>query len=1160
MGFQTSALDSGDYTTLRSNHSDRWLVIPNPNTVVFKCRVNQSTFGESFASFTYDTVTVGSYTAALVGFTVYVSHTDDIRASFFKGRVRLAPTSNTLYINQTSLAVADNDYVFVVKDTALHEKMPGYIAGTLYFDFDVAFRQLLPIVRGIPYVVYKRLSGGVADFAFTPDVLYATSGASASTYAWSADGGTFQSGTSSSLNVTLRYTSAGVYRPRFTATDNGGRAGWFSPVVIVNDDTNSIVARNILSTRVQGTVNNGWTSSIECRAGSDLVNILDETEIYIISEETYGDAAGSLLSNVRFVGRLRDEQDSIRVSLQSGKQRSASFEVDGLVAQFGRLVLPSLAMKWVTTATRVGEIKNMTLWRAMALIATEFTTLSNIAELYWSDETDDYAVPLLSTEERSAGDSITEWGFAINAMLCCASDHQIQIARHMNYLSTTDKASLTTVAQFTARDWTGQISISRRHVEQVGRVMLFGGSFNTSSGDTTALRAIAPAQIFSRGQGRATVNSQVLKVNLSLVEMTAEVALRAGAEYASKNLQTVLTVNQRGAYAYQQPNVFQRYNWSIAVADTLTGLSFDGNDFWYLRDITINHVNETGYTDCQTVYVLDIAGIPAQVRAELAPEDIIAPIPSLPPFAMSPFPMLDSLKFADWTDIAPEEEQPFTEEEAKDAVSPPKTPTDEPESAKPPSDDPAVKGGSVVMIGNSANVWESRNFTKSNSPVWNDITPSSGHTHGVYDPFTQGAYVIANDGVNSTFWRCTNTQAPEWQSTTLANNLFKYIRPVASAGRLYVYAPDGVYESPDEWGMDWNFAESEGGWRIRTEAQNASGAYVDDTGWRSTEIATSLGNEGLTLIKDFLNPDTVTGDITVTAYYTLTTTFNITRALGLIVNNTNADVENIANTSGTWVQTKTLNATSDALEFRMVKIGWPGTAQLTLTRITASGAGVNPFTGKTGGEESDHALTAYSTNRGAAFVDAVIVGDVLTDGGSSALRTGDVMLASADAIVRVAGAGGEYDDQDGGETAGSYPLCIWAYGKGTQAYFYASAAAVGGETLWKVDGGKTPVTPNDGSHDGLPVSANCICTAPENDNVIFALMNFGGTVKLARSTDGGSTWAFTTGMTNANYVRAKNSQQVYIAAGANVLYSEDGGVTFVAKDAPGGSLLWIEVR
>lgn len=1160
MPFLSAALDSGDYTLLESNHQDKWLIIPNPNTVVFKCRVNQSVFADSLASFVYDSVTVGSESAVLTGFTVLISHTDNINAHYFRGRVRKVPAGNTFYVNRNSSAIEDNDYVFVIKDIALQEKMPGYIAGVLYFDDDIAFRQLLPGIRSIRSVYYARLSGGVADFAIAPDVLWATSGSTAGSYAWSADGGSFQSGGSSSKDVTLRYTSAGVYYPRFSATDSGGRTNWFSPMVIVNDANNSIVARNVFASTIRGDVSAGWSASIECVKGSDLAGILDETQIVIVSEEQYGNTPGSFLSNIRFVGRLREESLTARVSLEAGIKSNVAYEVDGLMAQLGRLVLTSFAMKWVTSPTRVGEIKNMTLWRAMLLIATELTTLSNIAPVSWDNETDDYSIPLLTNEERGAGDSIATSGYAINAILCCASDNTLHIARHMNYLSTTDKAALTTVAQFTKKHWAGTASLNRQLVDQVGRVTMFAGSFNTTSGDVTALRALVPAQVFGRGQGRSTVNSQVLKVNLSLEEMKAETALRAGAEYAAKNQQTILTVTQRGAYAWQQPNVFQRYNWLINADDPVTGLverSYGASDYWWLRSISISHRNDRALTECQSVYVLDIRSVPAKVVAELAPEEIVVSTPSLPPWSMSPFPMLDSLKFPDWTDIAPEEEQPYTEEEAKDAAAPPKTPTDEPESEKPQSDKPEVKGGSVVLIGNSASVWESRNFSKSASPTWNDITPGSGHTHGVYDPFSGGAYVIANDGVDSYFWRCGNTTSPEWQSATLTDNVFKYIRPVSAAGKLYVYAPAGILAT---WAQTFNFIESDGAW-IEVVAAVPPGSYTEDTGWEA-EFSAGTNIVQLAIEREF-DATTITG---VSITYT-------------------ADAGSVASDSGRPRQIRLFNdATLVATQSSTIAYGtdvvyaWTGSVTATkvdvtlvpanrlsssapfvngtavLTSVTITGIGINPFTGGS----ADSAVTRYSTDRGATFATAVEVGTAVVDGGSSTLRTGDTIFAAANEEIATADAGGAYTGDE--TTTGTHAACIWGYGKGSNRYLYAPAAAIGGETLFKVDGSALAISPSDGSNKGIAISANCICTAPENDGVIFFLGSFGGVTKLARSTNGGSSWNITTGMSGATYVRAKNANQVYIAADGNVLYSEDGGVTFVAKDAPGGSLLWIEVR
>ncbi|PJF39129.1 MAG: hypothetical protein CUN54_09400, partial [Phototrophicales bacterium] len=93
------------------------------NTVVFKAQVNQASFAKSYAQVAYDTVTVGSFSDVEPGMTVFISSVDDIQQAKFALRVRKAATATTLFINETSVGIADDDFIFVVRDFRVWEKL-----------------------------------------------------------------------------------------------------------------------------------------------------------------------------------------------------------------------------------------------------------------------------------------------------------------------------------------------------------------------------------------------------------------------------------------------------------------------------------------------------------------------------------------------------------------------------------------------------------------------------------------------------------------------------------------------------------------------------------------------------------------------------------------------------------------------------------------------------------------------------------------------------------------------------------------------------------------------------------------------------------------------------------------------------------------------------
>lgn len=1149
MPHQTAPLTVGQYTQVRGNHRVRWLLIQNPNAVVFKARVNQAVFADSFSQVTYDSVTIGSFSAALEGFTVLIAHTDDIRAAFFRGRVRKAPTSNTLYINRTSLAITDNDYIFVIKEVGLDDKKPWVVADVIYFDDDLAFRQLRPLIRGMQTVYYARLSGGVADIAIAPNPLATTSGASISSHLWSGDTGSFQAGSSTTENVTLRYTTAGVYWARYQATDSGGRVNWFTTMICINDDDDSIIAAELEAPSTANDVENGYTSSLELKAGSALEDTLDQTRVVIVKEEVFGTATTTpILSNIAFIGALKKEANATSIHEKYGKVSSVTLEVEGFGQQLGRLILPSAALRRTASPAVFGEIAALTLWRAIVFVWTELCMAGNILALNFDDTSDDYSIPLIGTEEASVGDTLENAAFTINAYIQHASAGEVMISRHTQYKNSTDKAAQQINAAFTSRDWVKILSLSREHVLNTGRVIGFAGTYNATSNDTTAIRAIAPARVWSSGQGRSQINRQVLQANLSLADAQIEAAQRIGSDYAAKNQQTILELELPGAYGYLQARVDQLYTFVITTADNKRELAFDTSHKWWLKRVEVSHDLTRQIDRVKAVFVLDTENVSALVVAELAPEDVAATIPNLPPFQLTPFPMPPSLFSPDGTGvIAPEDEQPYTSEDLQRVTRPQIKPTDEPASNK-PKPSPAQLEGSVVMVFNGGGVWITENFTRADNPVWKNISPTgSGITQAIFDPHSAGGWVISNDGTDTTVWRADNLLNPSWTSVVV-EDVFTQIRATSAGGEVYIYAAEGDGTESGEYDTDSDEAVLIGGssWIAGSPMRHArapsNGALAEfdivfDDPVELVEFtyqSQSLGS-GPTL-------NTGSCELWLEGVLILTL-FSFSKSDGGYVWGVDPAVNAIESTTGAGTE-------FDTIKFKHTHAGKQADVRGSVTIIGPGG--------------DSKVFTCRSTNNGASFAEKVEAGETpgVSSAGFDTVKVGSTVLAGTDEKVTQASSGGAYSDATGGDTTGSYARAIWAYATSGVNFLMASAAAVSSETLWRVVGGsKSAITPNDGSNDGIVVGPFGLCMPVGSSTVIFMLGNFGGTIKLARSTNLGTSWSITTGVAaGALAVRAKNANQVYIANGNSILYSEDGGATLLTKGAPGTSLLGIEVK
>src|ERR1051326_5241949 len=208
-----SALSSGQYDSLRGTSlinptyyaSD--LVIFCPNTVNFAARVNGAPAGARYAQVTFDPVTTGAYTDIKVGQTIIIGSTSDIRKAEFTGIVRKAPTSTILYINETSVSLPDNAYIWTILDYRLIDKLARQVGNTQYKFYDIPYQLTPPIVTGLQsaYAGIADATTGKLTLSFAPSGLPITYGATISSWLWTIPSGvTITVGSTTTHNITVK--------------------------------------------------------------------------------------------------------------------------------------------------------------------------------------------------------------------------------------------------------------------------------------------------------------------------------------------------------------------------------------------------------------------------------------------------------------------------------------------------------------------------------------------------------------------------------------------------------------------------------------------------------------------------------------------------------------------------------------------------------------------------------------------------------------------------------------------------------------------------------------------------------------------------------------------------------------------------------------------
>jgi len=835
-----SALTNTQKTNLRAErYQSRTFLALNPNATVATARINQTVFANSTAQLTFDG---GSGTGdVLVGQTVLISRTNDMRSAYFRGRVRKAISGATMFINETSVAFADNDYIFIINDVALHTKLPRNDSGTFYMDYDVAFRQLVPVIYGLQsaYVVTLNTTP-LVDLALTPSAIAPTNGASISSWAWVAPSATFQAGSSSTQNVTLRWTAAGVYWVRLTVTDSGGRTNFMTfPVFVCSADYSDSFIQTGLEQIAINANETGYQVSVNAFDGVD--STLDQTLAVIFSLEKANGNSTPVVSNVNFVGRLRNnivatEADGLYVNVQD-----TAITIEDIGAQMARTPLLTYTFFDVSSPATWGDVASLTIWRALCLISTEMSTLSNVCSIQFDSTSTDFRTYDINQNDNVLIDGLNNIADAINMRVTFTGQGQLYFFRSARFLSTSARNALVTVMDFTLADMQA-FNIQTDPAKLIGRQITYGGVYNTGSQDVDLYEAIAPAVAPAEGVGQNETTNQVLVANQSIADAQDEIGGRVANDFEQRNPITKLDAVLHDGFHFIVPCNFQWYTFTITANDNNRGLAYTTAIRWLCETLSARYENNIGTWEVNASFAIETVGGNYQTVENIAPQE--------EGFYASPYPVMDAYPaFPDNNPFYPEENPP---EDETPAIKPKDT-----QPIKDPVTPPLgteISAGGVVFVFDSAGVYRSTNFTSSDNPTWTQIYSGSGITDFKPMPFGNGGYVIQNDGTNSSFWRSTDILSPAyptWNAVGLTG-IYELIRTTSTAGEVFCLGNVPLWE------YTFDFLTTDDGFTERT----ATGSTRTSEGWISsgTVFATfkeagckqdniSLGTATLTNVK-----------------------------------------------------------------------------------------------------------------------------------------------------------------------------------------------------------------------------------------------------------------------------------------------------------------------
>lgn len=1187
-------LTSQQKTNIRANnfYSSAYILI-NPINIVFAAQVNQTIFATTYAELSFNNVTTGAITNVKDGYTIYISNSsEDAINTVFELRARGNGAAGTvLKINETSFDIQNDQYIVVVKEVVGREKLGRYINKTAYADWDITFRQLLPLVTNLQSAYAGKLSGGSATFIFPAVGFATTKSATISSWLWDADGGSFVNGTvATDAQPDIRYTTAGVYWPRVTVTDNGGRSNWFTmPVWVLSEDmADDFIIKGVDALSITSRTDVGHELSFT-GFSQEFAALPRRSVIAVYEEPSYNGTKAAIVDNILFIGRLRRATPKNSVQDTSGQSPDTDFICEGFLGQMNRIRCPSLALTFDTTPTQFGEISYMTQWRITVFILSEFSTFLNLCSLRFDDETEAYLNASDSTEDKSLLASVNSILSARKSALNNARTGEFYAAQSAVFLSASGRNGLDTIHQFTTNDLF-QFSDQTDPVPQVGSVELFGGGYKSSNGELQIIRSVAPAVASLEAQGGVKpVNGILLASDASETARKAEMNQFAGNELADANPKDTPQLDILDGFYFICPTNFQWWGLILNANDNNYGITYTSNDRFLLESVTIRYLNDFNTWDVSIAQTKETQGVGAKTLSQVQPGVIDPGLPTIPSIPAYPgFPALDTIFLPTGYN---EFNIPSIGQGGGAIVISPLQPSID--------NDAATKKGSVVMIADIEELYLTRKFTESDDPPWGSavFTAESGYEirDAKFDPHSNGAYVLTTDGNSNTkFYRTDNIfeSVPEWDEVEFSDIEYSTIRITAEPGELYIFGIDDRVPPSSVTFLNTN-TDVVGELELlpsslnspHSGSSNAPGYYSDSGSYNLMEGSAGT-NGGVACNVEMSVP--ARAIIKQIRYYAQSArpgaATNGERTCEVSLDGVNIGGTN-AFGAGTWAfPTAPLSGTGtlNIVKGSGLSLSLTGSTLLfhvSIDKKQSDGARAAISQITVWMEDSGKDMPAFrrGTNYGRSKLDwdgLKTCGTEITSPGQPGYDTGAIdttVLLGADDVVRgTDNYGITFGDKVGTDTTGTHAAAIRAYGKQSNVDTIIATAAIfdTDKTVLSIENASpVDITPDDGVDKGIVVNRNCLDMSRVSDDDISMIADFGGTIKFCYTDDRGATsWIFpTTGISSgANYLRIKqdNTKQVYVADVAVARYSGGGGATgtWHIKTTPLTAMILIEVR
>jgi hypothetical protein len=615
MGFPSALSNQQKITTRTSDYWQRTFVAFNPGEIVFQAEINEDLSSAPFKQFVWTNTLEGAYSDVLEGMVCYLSDTTDFAKDYiYRGRVRLAPSATTFYIDLNASTVATGQIVTVIRDADLFAR----VREADLVDGSIVYHNLPPMISGLPSVLclYDSDNDGLVSYTTAQSGIAVANGASIVSWLWTISGNgttSFTSGSSTSQNPTIQFQAGYHYLLRCRAADSNAVSHYvFVQIYAITRTFGTPAVLPAVAGNISQTLDNGYTGSIVAYSGVSELPYRTHAAVFCV--ERFGDNSSTPMNtNILMHGRLRSESLPTEGSEEAGVEQQVTYAIEGITAYMQRLKLPNDIVRHTASPNEWGEMTYPTPYRMAVYALFAYSNLLNLCSFSAGDS--QFAAwrrggEPVSVDGGFAMDTLKSLLSFVDAAPNFAPDGEIRCEIDASHK--VDRSALSTIMDFTtsdARSVTLDIDTSKTTSQVIG----YGAVWNSTNNTMLSLTASAPSVPFSDAPETREQTRLLLKHDVSEATAITEVETRTGNEYAFQNPKWLIDAVLRDAHRWIVATNYQRYTWTLAASDNTRGIPVTTSTKLQCQsvDITINtdgtfdvnaqFIEETEFSDAQSL-------------------------------------------------------------------------------------------------------------------------------------------------------------------------------------------------------------------------------------------------------------------------------------------------------------------------------------------------------------------------------------------------------------------------------------------------------------------------------------------------------------------------------------------------------------------------------